>query len=62
MAEFTRVMRAAKRMCVSHEYCSECPMTATATGCALMTVMEFDKPEAIEQIVMKWAAENTKEA
>ncbi len=58
MAEFTAVMKAAKRMCDRFEHCSECPMVVTANGCALVAAMGFDKAEKIEQIVMEWANEN----
>lgn len=52
MAEFSEVMRQAKRMCKAHVYCEDCPWESP---CIYGSIEEVDY-EAFERTVMDWAA------
>lgn len=58
MAEFTEVMRQAKRMCNELDDCDECPLRETfdVVGCPFA----YDSVDmsTIEKPVMDWAAQN----
>lgn len=62
MAEFTEVMRAAKRMCDSFgDECSECPLKRANTGthgslCVSVGGGSAEMYKLIEERVMQWAA------
>lgn len=66
MAEFTEVMRQAKRMCKSCASCDECAVSTNSELCPLVdhtveqlpTDWNLDKLPEIERIVMQWAAEH----
>ena len=60
MAEFTEVMRQAKRMCETFRdhHCSECPIgDAKVLECGITVTSEMDCEE-VERRVMQWAAEH----
>ena len=60
MAEFTDVMRQAKRMCESFSdgHCSECPIgNAKVLECGITVTSEMDCKE-VERRVMQWAAKH----
>lgn len=60
MAQFTEVMRQARRMCeaFSDGHCSECPIgNANALECGITVTSEMDCEE-VERRVMQWAAEH----
>lgn len=59
MAQFTEVMRQAKRMCESFsDGCRECPIgDANALECGI-TVTSWMDCEEVERRVMRWAAEH----
>lgn len=60
MAEFTEVMRQARRMCESFSdgHCSECPIgDANALECGITVTSKMDCKE-VERRVMQWAAEH----
>lgn len=60
MAEFTDVMRKAKRMCEAFRdgHCSKCPIgNAELLECGIMTTSEMECEE-VERRVMRWAAEH----
>ena len=60
MAEFTEVMRQARRMCESFSdgHCSECPIgDANVLECGITVTSDMDCEE-IERRVMQWAAEH----
>ena len=57
MAEFTEVMRHARRMCESFSdgHCSKCPIgNANALECGITVTSEMDCKE-VERRVMQWA-------
>lgn len=65
MAEFTEVMRQAKRMCEYYEdgRCRECPLSRDNTKCGHSLCIEISSISAeeaaeIEHAVMSWAAEH----
>lgn len=66
MAEFTEVMRQAKRMCQSCMSCDKCVFGTNSEMCPLVdhtveqlpTDWNLDKLPEIESIVMQWAAEH----
>ena len=68
MAEFTEVMRQARRLCKAHgngvDHCDRCPMADTfgySYGCSIIHMSnECSDAEYIEfeDIVMKWAADH----
>ena len=60
MAQFSDVMRQAKRMCESFSdgHCSECPIgDANVLECGITVTSEMDCEE-VERRVMQWAAEH----
>ena len=60
MAQFSEVMRQAKRMCktFSDVHCSECPIcNADALECGITVTSGMDCEE-VERRVMQWAAEH----
>lgn len=58
MAEFTEVMRQARRMCMDQEDCESCPIWDTAKSfCRIGAACKSDDGET-EHIVMAWAAEH----
>lgn len=60
MAQFSEVMRQAKRMCkaFSDGHCSECPIgNANALECGITVTSEMDCKD-VERRVMQWAAEH----
>ena len=60
MAEFTEVMRQARRMCESFSdgHCSECPIgNADVLECGITVTSDMDCEE-VERRVMQWAAEH----
>lgn len=60
MAQFSEVMRQAKRMCESFSdgHCSECPIgDANVLECGI-TVTSWMDCEEVERRVMQWAAEH----
>lgn len=60
MAQFTEVMRQARRMCESFRdgHCSECPIgDANVLECGITVTSEMDCEE-VERRVMQWAAEH----
>lgn len=60
MAQFTEVMRQARRMCESFRdgHCSECPIgDANVLECGIAITSEMDCEE-VERRVMQWAAEH----
>lgn len=60
MAQFSEVMRQAKRMCeaFSDGHCSECPIgDANVLECGITVMSEMDC-EDVERRVMQWAAEH----
>ena len=60
MAQFTEVMRQARRMCeaFSDGYCSECPIgDADVLECGITVTSEMDFKE-VERRVMQWAAKH----
>ena len=60
MAEFTEVMRHARRMCESFSdgHCSECPIgNAKVLECGITVTSEMDCEE-VERRVMQWAQEH----
>ena len=60
MAEFTEVMRHARRMCESFSdgHCSECPIgNADVLECGITVTSDMDCEE-VERRVMQWAAEH----
>lgn len=65
MAEFTEVMKQAKRMCEYYEdgRCRECPLSRDNTKCGHSLCIEISSISAeeaaeIEHAVMSWAAEH----
>lgn len=62
MAEFTVVMRQAKRMCDAHSACGMCPLGNSTSACdgnkRLGCIASKCEAPAIERIVMDWAANN----
>ena len=60
MAQFSEVMRQAKRMCEAFNdgHCSECPIGhADVLECGITVTSEMDCEE-VERRVMQWAAEH----
>ena len=60
MAEFSEVMRQARRMCESFSdvHCSECPIgNADVLECGITVTSEMDCKE-VERRVMQWAQEH----
>lgn len=60
MAQFTEVMRQAKRMCETFRdgHCSECPIgDAKVLACGITVTSEMDCEE-VERRVTQWAAEH----
>lgn len=60
MAQFSEVMRQAKRMCkiFSDGHCSECPIgNSDVLECGITVTSEMDCKE-VERRVMQWAAEH----
>ena len=60
MAEFTEVMKQAKRMCkaFSDGHCSECPIgNSDVLECGIAVTSEIDCEE-VERRVMQWAQEH----
>ena len=60
MAEFTEIMRHARRMCESFSdgHCSECPVgDANALECGITVTSEMDCKD-VERLVMQWAAKH----
>ena len=60
MAEFTEVMRQARRMCESFSdgHCSECPIgNADVLECGITVTSEMDCEE-VERRIMQWAKEH----
>ena len=60
MAEFTEVMRQARRMCEAFRdgHCSDCPIgDAEALECGITVTAEMDCEE-VERRVMQWAEEH----
>ena len=60
MAQFTEVMRQAKRMCETQKNCLQCPLCRLPQGdgeCALDYLLGVDLDE-IEQIIIVWAKEH----
>ena len=60
MAQFSEVMKQAKRMCESFSdgHCSDCPIgNANALECGITVTSEMDCKE-VERRVMQWAAEH----
>ena len=60
MAEFTEVMRQARRMCEAFRdgHCSKCPIgNADVLECGITVTSEMDCEE-VERRVMQWAAEH----
>ena len=60
MAQFTEVMRQAKRMCETQKNCLQCPLCRLPQGdgeCALDYLLGVDLDE-IEQIIIAWAKEH----
>lgn len=60
MAQFTEVMRHARRMCESFRdcHCSECPIgNANSLECGITVTSKMDCEE-VERRVMQWAAEH----
>lgn len=60
MAQFSEVMRQAKRMCESFSdgHCSECPIgDANVLECGITVTSEMDCEE-VERRVMQWAKEH----
>ena len=60
MAQFSEVMRHARRMCkaFSDGHCSECPIgNANVLECGINVTSEMDCKE-VERRVMQWAAEH----
>lgn len=60
MAEFQEVVRQAKRMCKAHEDCEECKLNGDASCpfCINPERWEDGASEAIERIIMDWAAKH----
>ena len=58
MAKFTEVMRQARRMCKTHEYCGSCPLWDTAESFCRIDTECYSDDSVIENIVMQWAAEH----
>lgn len=58
MSEFTDVMRQARRMCEAQEDCESCPLWNTANFFCKLDTTCYSDDSAIENIVMKWAAEH----
>lgn len=61
MAEYTEVMRQARRMCVAINDCEKCPVVTMTAGCYLKLSPQFvhgDDIAEVERIVMQWAAEH----
>ena len=60
MAQFTEVMKQAKRMCETQKNCLQCPLCRLPQGdgeCALDYLLGVDLDE-IEQIIIVWAKEH----
>lgn len=58
MAEFTEVMRQARRMCMDQEDCESCPIWDTAKSfCRIGAACKSDD-SVTENVVMWWAAEH----
>ena len=60
MAQFSKVMRQARRMCEAFRdgHCSKCPIgNADALDCGIMATSEMDCEE-VEHRIMHWAAEH----
>lgn len=60
MAQFSEVMRQARRMCESFSdgHCSECPVgNADVLECGITVTSEMDCKD-VERLVMQWAAEH----
>lgn len=61
MAEFQDVMKQAKRMCTAHT-CGDCPLRTMEGGCRMCfppdEIGNQRELEAIQRIVMEWAAAN----
>lgn len=62
MAEFKDVVKQQKRMCKTIEDCNKCPLRSMDHDCRLTAMIDADydeaEVEAIERIVMDWAAKN----
>ena len=60
MAQFSEVMRQAKRMCETQKNCLQCPLCRLPQGdgeCLLDYLLGVDLDE-IEQIIIAWAKEH----
>ena len=60
MAQFSEVMKQAKRMCETQKNCLQCPLCRLPQGdgeCALDYLLGVDLDE-IEQIIIVWAKEH----
>lgn len=60
MAEFTEVMRQAKRLCETQKNCAQCALCRPQGGgeCLLDYLLCVDQLDEIEQIIRAWAKEH----
>lgn len=61
MAEFTEIMRQAKRLCDAHDgVCSmrNCPLGGGGEVCCLALYLDGEDYNELERIIMDWAAEH----
>ncbi len=58
MAEFTEVMRQARRMCKANEDCKSCPIWNTAKSFCGIGATCYSDDGVTESIVMVWAAKH----
>lgn len=58
MAEFSEVMRQARRMCKAHMSCQGCPLIKKNCWFVPKTEENLEVTEECERIIMQWAAEH----
>ena len=60
MAQFSEVMRQAKRMCETQKNCLQCPLCRQPQGDGecLLDYLPYSKFDEIEQIIRIWAKEH----
>ena len=59
MAEFTEVMRQAKRMCETQKNCTQCALCQPQGGGeCLLDYLPYSKFDEVEQIISAWAKEH----
>lgn len=58
VAEFTDVVKQARRLCEAQEECEECPIFQECNGSGCIGWDDENETKALEQKVMDWAAEH----